>query len=491
MVTHNRQSRIGTKDRRTNVQPTKAVRSARATAYKRYHPGKHGAGLPVKEDAAAHYASEAYASGAPKGPGAEDAAARQKALSGQYSRDSAQYSTKNKKGSRKKKVIIGIACALAVIFAGCGVAYALFANDINARLSGDKTDEEMQKIADVLVPVKNYTDPFYVLLIGSDAREGDDEMGQRSDTNILVRIDPSKGIITMVSIPRDTMIDIEGYGTNKFNAAYQYEGAPGTIKEASKLCGVDISHVFEIDFERFIQMIDALGGVEVDVPERIYDPDAGPYIIEAGWQTLNGERALEFARSRNYSDGDFTRVSNQRLLIEAIIEKVYQKPLTDMPGVIQLVASCITTDMKFEDIVGIATQMKKLDEPLTVYSATVPSYTAMINEVSYVITDKDALKEMMALVDAGKDPSTVVPSGNYDSGSSPAYTPSPAPSYDGDTYYQPPATTPAPDTGVPDTTEPQPPEPPPTPEEPPSQPPDEPPPPASDDKTPPTSPPSG
>jgi len=324
----------------------------------------------------------------------------------QYTRENPQYGTKEEM-SKRKKIAFGVLGGLLILIIAAGTAFAFYINDINNRLAGTKTVEEMSAIEEALAPVLSYQEPFYVLLLGTDARPGEGSEGHRSDTNICVRVDPLEGIVSMVSVPRDTMIDLKGYGRNKFNAAFAYEGVPGAIRETNTLLGVQISHFVEVDFDHFEEVVNVLGGVEVDVPERINDWQAGPDIIEAGLQTLNGEQALTFARTRQFADGDFTRTSNQRILVEAIVKKVMQTPLPDMPGVIQALANSVTTDMKIQDMVGIATQMRNLGN-LTIYSAMVPSSTAMISEISYVVTDKEALKEMMKLVVTGQDHSAVV-----------------------------------------------------------------------------------
>lgn len=328
-----------------------------------------------------------------------------------YSRSNMNYSSKKRGMSRGKKIAAIVACVLLVCLVGVGVAGAWYVNSLDNALSGDLSDEQRSAIAEVTDPTTNFDKPFYMLLIGSDARADDPSSGQRSDTNILVRIDPVDNVVTMVSIPRDTMIEIDG-NMEKFNAAYSYKGAASTITEANELCGVKISHYAEVNFEKLVQLIDAVGGVEVDVPERIDDPDAGNVVIEAGPQTLDGEAALTFARSRAYADGDFTRTSNQRLLVEALITKVLETPVTDLPSVIQRAAECVTTDLSATEIVDLATRFQ--DGGITMYSSMVPSTTAMVGGVSYVLTYQTQLDQMMDLVDAGEDPSTVTMIGTQD-----------------------------------------------------------------------------
>ncbi len=323
-----------------------------------------------------------------------------------------------KKMSRGKKIAVGVLAAFLVAVVGGGSAFALWVNSVNDQLkTGTKTEEELTALQDVLAPTKTFTEPFYVMLIGSDRRANDESMGARSDTNVVVRVDPTSNQLTMVSIPRDTKIDIDGYGTNKFNAAYNYGGAASTIREANQLLGIEISHYAEVNFEELVALVDSVGGVDVEVESRVNDPKAGDAVIEPGLQHLDGEAALTFARSRQYVDGDFTRTANQRKLIGALIDKVVTLPITDLPGVIQSAAQCVTTDLSVSDIVALAEQFKD-EGDITIYSAMVPSTTGMIDEVSYVFTDKTALAEMMRIVEEGGDPSGITASASAYEGTS-------------------------------------------------------------------------
>lgn len=397
-------------------QSVRAARSARAAQSGRI-ASKSAAQSFARPDAnntTNHQAYRAAYTPGTQGKGANGAYSRQAPASGQYSRNNPQYSHAAKKMGKGKKIAIGVVCSLLVLILGAGTAAALYVNNLNNTLGGNKTEEEKMAIQDVLVPKKSFNEPFYMMLIGSDARADSDEMGQRSDTNIVVRVDPTTCTVTMLSIPRDTMIDIDGYGRNKFNAAYNYGGAESTIREASQLLGVDISHYAEVNFEELIQLVDAVGGVEINVEEQINDPDAGPVIIEPGLQTLNGEAALVYARSRAYVDGDFTRTTHQRELIEALIQKVLSLPVTELPGVIEKAAQCVSTDMSVTDIIALATQFQDLGN-LKMYSSMTPSAIVpyLIDGVSFVVSDPTALAQMMELVEAGEDPTAIDASSTF------------------------------------------------------------------------------
>ena len=333
--------------------------------------------------------------------------------SSQYSRSNPNYQKKNRKGSRGKKIAIAVVLAVLVVFVGAGTAAALWVNSVNETLTkGQKSATELDEINDVLVKTTTFEEPFYMMLIGSDARADDESMGARSDTNIVVRVDPTTNSATLVSIPRDTMINIDGYGYCKFNAAYSYGGAALAIKEANELLGVNISHYAEVDFNSLIGLVDTVGGVDVTVDQRINDPDADgsvigqkKIIIEAGEQHMDGETALVFARSRAYVDGDFTRTANQRKLIAALAEKILSMPLAKLPGIVQTAAGSITTDMSVTDLYSLATQFQ--DGELTMTSCMVPSITGMYKSASYVFCDENALATMMQTIEAGGDASEI------------------------------------------------------------------------------------
>ena len=322
-----------------------------------------------------------------------------------YSRDNHEYYNHKhaNKGKRVTRVAVVVLLALMIVLA-CGVFAAFsFIQSVNSDLGGAYTPEENMAIQEKLVSA-DVNEPFYVLLVGSDSRSTE-LSGSRSDTNILVRVDPTRDQITMLSIPRDTKINIPGYGTNKFNAAYAYGGIAGVIDAVKNLTGIEVAHYAEISFEGVVDLVDAMGGVEVDVPVDINDPDAWGS-VSAGTQTLDGEHALIFARSRQYADGDFSRTSNQRTLVTALVKKVLNLPVNEIPDTIQRCAKCVTTDMSVFDIYSLAVQFKNLGE-LTVYSAMVPSYTDYIDGVSYVICDTTTLAKMIKIMEEGGDPNTV------------------------------------------------------------------------------------
>ena len=296
----------------------------------------------------------------------------------------------------KRGVLYGVVVALVGVVAAAGV----WITGVMSKLNDPSLIT--QGLLATLVDSDVTRDPFYMLLLGTDGRPGEDTY--RSDTIILARIDPQQKQVTLISIPRDTKVEIEGYGTQKINAAHAFGGPEGVVKAVNELCGVQISHYAEVSFDGMKELVDAVGGVEVNVPDRIDDPKAGDVVIEPGLQVLDGEAALTFCRSRAFADGDFTRMRHQRIFIAALAKKVLES--TDATTIVPLVNSLsnmVVTDLSVSDIIALANTMRGMNTD-EIWSANVPSTTAMIDGISYVIADEDELAEMMERVNAGEDP---------------------------------------------------------------------------------------
>ena len=325
----------------------------------------------------------------------------------QYSRNSAAYSARHRGMSTGAKIAVAI-IVIAAIAAIAGLGFYVFKETQKSAINADlhkMSEEEMVAVDNELTGSITFDKPFNMLLLGSDARSDDPDMGARTDTVILVRVDATTNTLTMVSIPRDTKITIPGVGDAKFNAAYTYGGPSGTIAAVKELTGVDIDHYAEINFEGLVDLIDAIGGIDVMVEERIDDPDAGPVVIEEGMQHLDGAAALTFSRTRHYADGDFTRQRHQRMVIEAIMHRALEAPATELQGLIQTSTKFVTTDsaVDFDFIYSLADQIRHNEQSVTMYSANIPSTTAMIGDVSYVIADTAGIRQMMEVFSQGGD----------------------------------------------------------------------------------------
>ncbi len=309
---------------------------------------------------------------------------------------------KRKKHGKAKKIVLIVLAVLVVLCVAVGAAVALYMNSISDSM---KMDSQQQSELDSVLTESTVQEPYYVLLLGSDARETDTT--SRSDTMILARIDANVGKATLVSIPRDTKVEIEGHGTQKINAAYAFGGPAGAVQAVENLSGIEISHYAEIHFDELETAVDQLGGIWVDVPVSNNQTGAShsKYEFNEGLQKMNGEQVLAFARERyGYNEGDFQRAENQRIVVQSLADTVLSLPATELPGAVQSLASCVSTDYDINELISLA-QTFQQPEHYYFYSAMVPSTTQTIDGVSYAITLEDEWADMMQMVDTGQDPS--------------------------------------------------------------------------------------
>ena len=319
------------------------------------------------------------------------------------------YAERRKRRSRSKglKILaVVVACVMAL---GAVGAWAYLSN-IEGRLNSGVD----QRLRGTLTTTEA-GDPFYMLLLGvdkSEERAGSAEYGQdssnyRTDSIMLARIDPKEKQVTLVSLHRDTLVDLGEHGQQKINAAYSLGGPSYTVQVVSQFADVPISHYAEIDFDHFEGIVNALGGIEVDVPIDIDDPYAGEP-IKKGLQTLNGAQALTLCRSRHaydaYGDGDLYRAANQRMVIAAIVKKVLASDPATMTATISSMADAVSTDLSLADILSLANQMKGIDMDKDVYTGMEPTTSSYVNNTWYEICDTAAWQKMMSRVDQGLSP---------------------------------------------------------------------------------------
>lgn len=157
----------------------------------------------------------------------------------------------------------------------------------------------------------------FVLVVGSDERAGLD--GARGDALHVVGLNPSAGQATILNIPRDTWVEIPGHGQGRINEAYQLGGPQLQAAAVHALTGAPISYVLTTTFDGVVRMVDAFGGLEVQVPYDMNDTNSGA-VFPGGRHRLSGIQALAFARNRHIPQGDLTRTTHQGQLIVHALE---------------------------------------------------------------------------------------------------------------------------------------------------------------------------
>lgn len=322
-----------------------------------------------------------------------------------FSRASAgDYQQRRKKTARRSIAKRALLTTLLSVVVVAIAAAALWITSVQTRLNNPRVINNDLRSSLKEQPVNS--DPYYVLLLGTDGRPGETEY--RADSIILARVDPAQKRVTLLSIPRDTYVTWKG-SQMKINAVHFYDGAAGMVQIVNELCGVKISHYAEVNFDGLAGITNAVGGVTVDVDQYMRDTEnfSGVTELYAGRQTLNGEQALFYTRCRYaFADSDYTRMRHQRTFIKALLSQVLSSgDPVKIASIINSVADMVVTDLSVSDAISLASQMVGLNAESGIYTAYVPSTPETIGDQSYVIADDDALAEMMKLIDQGKDPS--------------------------------------------------------------------------------------
>ncbi len=287
-----------------------------------------------------------------------------------------QRGNSKRKNNRKKqqkssplKRTLKVLLVVVLLFALGSLAYGakLFyeikhvANNAYTPRTQDTTlnGKSLAHLNDGIDPTK---DPYSVLVLGIDDDEERALGSARTDTMILVTVNPKEDLISMVSIPRDTYTYIdtpEFQGKDKINAAYTYGGDEGAIQAVQDLLNIPINYFLTVDFIAFEHVIDALGGIDIDVPFDVHSEYAsenyndGEVIIKQGPQTLNGEQALVFARMRKV-DTDIERGKRGQYVIEQTIKKATEVgSVTKYLNVIKAVDGHFWTDMSTDTMMAI------------------------------------------------------------------------------------------------------------------------------------------
>ncbi|HJN15638.1 MAG TPA: LCP family protein [Armatimonadota bacterium] len=306
-------------------------------------------------------------------------------------------------------------CVLAVALVALG------AREVGPLLDPLGGEESVISVADVQrvvgqAPAPETRQRVTILLLGADRRPGD---RGRSDTLIVLLVNPQSGRLALLGLPRDLYAAVPGHGRTKINHAYAFGGPELSRETVEGFLGLEIDHYTVCYFEGFVEAIDALGAVEVDVPDvegkgrgMNYDDHAGHLHIhlEPGIQRLDGEQALGFVRYRKSNtpglgDGDTQRSGRQQTLLKAVAEQHLKA--TSLPGLLaaaRIVADNIETDMSPGDIASLARALHASGTG-AMMTRTVPLKDSSWRkgQAYYAHADADRLRETLDEIEAHLD----------------------------------------------------------------------------------------
>ena len=291
--------------------------------------------------------------------------------------------------AKKKKTRIWPWVVVFLCFLGAAVAGAMFAsNSLLDRPVAEKVEEGLLMAKDKST----------IMIMGVDERE--DDVG-RSDTLMIATVDPKKDQAALLSIPRDTRVKINGHGWDKINAAYAYGGEKLTQRTVEDFLGVNMDHYIIINTHAFQKIIDAIGGIDIDVEKRMYyedpwDDDGGLVIdLRPGMQHMDGKTAVTYVRFRD-EEGDIGRIKRQQKFVKACMDKITSPAvIPNLPGVIRAVLDSVKTDLSFRQLLEFAGTLKEAQKN-GLKADMVPGKPLYIDGVSYWIPDVKDLRTTLA-----------------------------------------------------------------------------------------------
>jgi len=239
-----------------------------------------------------------------------------------------------------------------------------------------------------------------ILLLGGDSRGLGKNEKPRSDTMIIVSIDPVTKKAHLLSVLRDTYGEIPGHGRDRINAAITYGGPELAMRTISNLTGLDIQYYVYTDFQGFIALIDELGGIEFEVEKRMYYKDTNDdpmYHIDLkpGLQKMDGKTALAYVRFRHDALSDYTRTERQRKFLTALAEKLKSTwSLIRLPALLDSIKPYVETNLKLDDMLKLAALGLEVDTS-DITSAQLPPMELLREETirgMSVITVRDEQK---------------------------------------------------------------------------------------------------
>ena len=274
---------------------------------------------------------------------------------------------------------------LGIVAAVCAFAYLLF--------SYFNPEKGMDNLApgDRLALKKN------IIVLGVDERAEEHDVG-RSDTLFVVMFDTNKKAASLLSVPRDTRVRIKGHGWDKINHAYAYGGRELTQKTTEELLGIKINNYVMVDFKGFVGLVDAIGGVDINVEKNMYyydEWDGFKIDLKKGMQHMDGKTAIQYVRYRD-EEGDIGRIRRQQHFMMAVYDRITSaNMLLHIPGLAKQLTNMVKTDLPLTDMVDLGRVLHAMVKSKGLAMATVPGTPEYIDGISYWLPDITDLRAQM------------------------------------------------------------------------------------------------
>lgn len=302
---------------------------------------------------------------------------------------------KCKKLSKKLVIIISLVSILICVFISGGIYMYSKLNKVNT-VAIPKTNEDLgiDSVVDQKLESKEITN---IALFGVDSRDTDSNVGSRSDTIMILSIDEVHNKVKITSIMRDTYVNVEGHGMTKITHAYAYAGPKLAIKTINSNFDMNIKDYVTVDFFGLSKIIDAIGGVEINV-KKAEIPYVKNGVTSPGLQLLNGEQAVAYSRIRYQGNGDYERTERQRTVIEGLFKRVSNQGVLKYNSLLNSILPDVETSLSSGDLISIGTKVissdiKNIDQlrlPMDGYCKG-----ELINKIYYLVADLNAAKKQL------------------------------------------------------------------------------------------------
>ena len=274
---------------------------------------------------------------------------------------------------------------LGIVAAVCAFAYLLFSYF------------NPEKGMDNLAPGDRLSLKKNIIVMGVDERPEEYDVG-RSETLFVVMFDTNKKAASLLSVPRDTRVRIKGHGWDKINHAYAYGGRELTQKTTEELLGIKINNYVMVDFKGFVGLVDAIGGVDINVEKNMYyydEWDGFKIDLKKGMQHMDGKTAIQYVRYRD-EEGDIGRIRRQQHFMLAVYDRITSaNMLLHIPGLAKQLTNMVKTDLPLSDMVDLGRALHAMVKSKGLAMATVTGTPEYIDGISYWLPDITDLREQM------------------------------------------------------------------------------------------------
>jgi len=260
-----------------------------------------------------------------------------------------------------KWFVLGLAVIIVGVIGYYGYSFYQFGSNIQAKdddplLSQFKPQQTSQ--IEEAPPKWEGRERVNILLLGADARSSSKNTSPRSDTILIASIDPVTKKASLFSILRDTYVSIPGHGQDRINAAFSIGGPNLTMKTVSEFLGIPIQYYVYTDFQGFVALVDAIGGIEIDVEKDMkYHDSEEPELdinLKKGLQHMDGKTALQYVRFRHDALSDYSRTERQRKFLTAVAQKLQSTTsILRLPSILNKIDPYITTNLSITDMIKL------------------------------------------------------------------------------------------------------------------------------------------